>query len=73
MKTFKRVLIVRANGDCRVISNTRMRRLRLDEVGFNLNITMPETWGKMQGLIDVKLPDPPTPEAIVKILNEEAD
>ena len=73
MKTFKRILIVRANGDCRVVSNRRRNRLRLDEVGFDLHITIPETWGKMQGLIDVKLPDPPTPEAIVKILTEEAD
>ncbi len=71
MKTFKRVLVVRANGDCRVLSADRIVKLRLNEVGFDLNITMPETWGHMQGLIDVQLPDPPTPEVIVKILMKE--
>ncbi len=68
MKTFERVLIVRANGDCRVLSADRMIHLRLDEVGFNLNITIPDTWGRMQGLINVELPDAPSSKVIAEYL-----
>jgi len=65
MRTLKRVLIVSASGESRVVA--RPRGLRWDEFGFNLTITIPDTWGKVIGAINVELPEPDMPDVRVAL------
>jgi hypothetical protein len=68
--TVKAHLVVRANGDVRVVKNKP--RLRLDEVAFPLTVTVPQQWGRVQATtIDVALPEPP--EARVTVGLPEMD
>lgn len=56
-----RYLIVRADGDTRV--TTRSPRLRLDEVAFRLNVSIPPAWGHVQPeVISIEMPEPPVAE-----------
>lgn len=63
-------LVVRADGEMRV---TKKRvNLRIDEVAFPLNVTVPQMWGRVQTTtIDVVLPEPP--EARVSVGDAELD
>lgn len=54
----KKYLIVSANGDARVV--TRSPRLAWDEVAFPLEVTVPDTWGRLyrDRTIEVAIPGP---------------
>lgn len=52
----KKFLVVRADGDARIVS--RMPKLRLDEFAYRLNISIPDSWASVVGDIDIALPDP---------------
>lgn len=70
MTEAKGFLVVRADGDMRVLRGKP--RLRLDEVAFPVTVTIPTTWGKVQAAsIDVQMPEPP--EARVAIGDPELD
>lgn len=57
-KTLVRFLIVRANGDCRVVS--RPPTLAPDEMAVRLHIQVPGAWGRVQNPpIEVVLPEVP--------------
>lgn len=60
MALIKRFLIIKANGATRL--TTRYPSLGSDEIAVRLNITMPSGWGKIQGEINVTMPDFPTVE-----------
>jgi hypothetical protein len=60
----KGFLIVRADGSMRTVKSNPA--LRVDEVAFPLNVTIPKTWGRVQATsIEVALPEPP--EASVRV------
>lgn len=68
--TVSSFLIVRANGDMRVVK--KAQHLRIDEVAFPLTVTIPTTWGRVQPTsIEVALPEPP--EAIVTVGEPQLD
>lgn len=46
-KTLARYLIVRADGQMRVVTQARSPRLNFDEVGFRLLVTVPTAWGEV--------------------------
>lgn len=53
----KQFLVIRADGEVRVMKRPRVGP---DEVCFQLNITIPDGWGKIVGPpVTVNLPDPP--------------
>lgn len=52
----KKVLVVSASGDVRVAAKPR---LKMDEVGFNLILDIPDTWGSIVGDLHVTMPEPP--------------
>jgi hypothetical protein len=55
----KRFLIVASNGECRV---TRRRpQLSLNEFAFEVNVTVPDSWARVLGSVDIELPEAPTP------------
>ena len=61
-------LVVKANGSLRVVK-TRPT-LAFDEMAFQLNVTIPTTWGAFASQkIEVVLPDPPEP--IVEVTGPE--
>ncbi len=62
MALIRRFLIIKANGATRLA--TRYPSLNSDEVAVRLNITMPPGWGKIQGEINVTMPDFPTVETV---------
>ncbi len=66
-KTVKSFLIVRADGTMRVVKTKPYQgSLRLDEVAFPLNVTIPITWGRVQAIsIDLEMPEPP--DAVVSV------
>lgn len=58
---YKKMLIVKANGDMRIASNPLRRKLALDECGYPLIVDLPNAWGKVTAEeITIKLPPPPT-------------
>lgn len=58
----KKLLIVRGDGEVRVGSTARNRRLRIDEIAVPLEIDLPDAWGAIDAsqTIKVDLPNPPT-------------
>lgn len=55
----KRYLIVKADGDVRVVGGRRGLRLGLDEVAYEVSIAIPNAWGEVVGKIEVEMPEPP--------------
>lgn len=51
-----RFLVVRADGDVRVV--TRQPRLRLDEFAYRVRVTIPDSWAAIVGDIDITMPEP---------------
>ena len=76
MRTIRKTLIVRYDGSMRIIgwprSARRSRRIRWDEVAFDLVVKIPEQWGKVIGDIEVNVPEPPDAEVLVELRNREA-
>ena len=58
-KVYNKVLVIRADGTGRVVSGDRSYRLRPDEFGFRLTVTIPPAWGHILGGLGVTLPDEP--------------
>lgn len=52
----RKFLVVRADGEARVVARTP--RLRLDEFAYRLNISIPDSWAAVVGDINIALPDP---------------
>ena len=50
-------LIVRADGNMRVIK--RLSSLGADEIAYRVNVTIPDAWGRVNGSIDITMPEPP--------------
>ncbi len=50
-------LIVRADGTMRVIK--RFSSIGSDEIAYRVNVTIPEAWGRVNGSIDIAMPEPP--------------
>lgn len=68
--TVKGYLVVRADGDMRVLKKSV--RLSIDEVAFPLTVSIPSTWGRVQRTsIEVALPEPP--DARVTVGDPELD
>ncbi len=76
MRTIRKILIVRYDGSMRIIGWPRRsyppRRIRWDEVAFNLTVKIPEQWGKVVGDIEIEVPEPPDAEVLVELRNREA-
>jgi hypothetical protein len=53
-----RWLIIRADGSARVV-NRSPYNLRADEVAYRLRLTVPASWGRIVGDIDITLPEAP--------------
>lgn len=53
----KKFLIVRADGECRIVS--RKPHLGWNEVAFELNVEIPQSWATIKGSIDINMPEPP--------------
>lgn len=59
----RRWLIVRADGDMRVVQRFPSGKLRHDEVAFKIVVEMPDAWGRIQHTeLHVDMPEPPTVE-----------
>ncbi len=57
----RKYLIVTARGDARVVTRRPTPNgLRFDEVSFPLNVTIPDTWGRLYSdlPVEVELPEP---------------
>lgn len=68
-KTIRGYLVVRANGEMRVLKTRSQLRLKNDEVAFPLIVSIPETWGNVQdSKLHVELPD--APAATVTVSDE---
>lgn len=66
----ERFLVVRADGDVRVVA--RRPRLRPDEVAYRLNVTIPPAWGRLaEGAISIDLPEPPPVPDVPALLEAE--
>lgn len=64
--TVKAFLVVKADGDIRVVRGVRGVRLKLDEIAFPLTVSIPRQWGKVQATsIELTMPEPP--EAWVQV------
>lgn len=61
----KGYLIVRADGSHR--TTVRWPNLRRDEVAFPLNVTIPNTWGRLQYNLPVNITLPDAPEPVVQV------
>lgn len=58
-KTVKKYLIIRASGDTRIVTRNPSWTLRNDEIAYQVNIKIPDAWGRMVSTsIDITLPDP---------------
>lgn len=59
MKQQRRWLVIKANGDCRVVQRWPSQ-LRGDECAVRLVINQPDGWGKiLEGEVQITLPEPP--------------
>lgn len=58
----RKYLIVRADGEVRVVSKTP--RLSLDEFAYRLIVKIPESWASIVGQIDIELPEPTVPPEV---------
>jgi hypothetical protein len=65
----KRFLIVRADGECRIV--TRKPNLGWNEVAFELNVEIPNSWAKITGSIDIQMPDPPEASLTAQVVQED--
>jgi len=66
VKTVAKYLVVRANGEARVVNrNARRLNLRLDEVAFPLTIRIGDAWGLIQAE-SITLDFPEAPAASVR-------
>jgi len=61
MRTFYRYLIIRSDGDCRVVTR-KPTDLRYDEVCYPLHVYVPDAWGLIAKAIELVLPEPATME-----------
>jgi hypothetical protein len=62
----KQVYLI-VGADKRVRAVTRIGRLRDDEIAIRLNLTFPNTWGRVTSTLDVEIPDyTPTAELVGK-------
>lgn len=52
----KRYLVVKADGSVRVGIRPRCKA---DEVMYQLDIKIPDSWGKVAGTIPITVPEPP--------------
>jgi hypothetical protein len=59
-------LIVRADGDMRVVKKTPY--LDFNEVAFHLKVSIPDAWAKVQGDVNIELPEPPPAEVTVELV-----
>ena len=65
-----RFLIARSDGNLRIV--TKRPRLGADEVAFRIEVTIPDTWGKVHpDVLALSMPDPP--DALVQASAERAD
>lgn len=57
----KKFIVVRADGNIRIVGSQRAPRLRMDEVAVPLNITIPDAWGEIDvtQAITIDMPPPP--------------
>lgn len=64
MRKIQRTLIVRADGEARIVKSKRPI-LGFDEVAFELHINiinMPDAWGEVVGKLEIAMPEPPSAE-----------
>jgi hypothetical protein len=62
-KKVAKFLILRSDGECRIV--TKYPRLRFDEFAFRLNVTIPAGWGAVQSdSIELAMPEPPEGVAV---------
>lgn len=58
--TTQAFLVVRADGEMRVVRGKRGLSLRLDEIAFPLIVSIPKQWGRVQSTsIELTMPEPP--------------
>lgn len=75
--TIKRFLVIRANGDVRLVQ--RRPSLDMDEIAVPLVIHIPDGWARVvEDQIDIHMPGPPSiepvnPDAIVAGAEEEEE
>lgn len=58
----RKFLIVRADGEVRVVS--KAPRLRFDEFAYRLIVTIPDTWSSIVGELTLTMPEPNIPPKI---------
>lgn len=64
-RTLKAFLVYRAN-DQSLRTVRKLPRLAWDEVAFNIEVTVPDPWGRLAGSILVELPE--TGPAVVEVV-----
>lgn len=55
-------LVVRADGEVRIVGRQRALRLRNDEIAVPLDVSVPDAWGEVdheQGVV-IEMPPPPS-------------
>ena len=59
MKTLTSYLCINGHGDMKLrkADPVRSGALNYDEVYFKIRVTIPETWGKQAGTIDLNIPE----------------
>lgn len=63
-------LVVRADGEMRVVRGKRGITLRLDEIAFPISVSIPKQWGRVQATtIELTMPEPP--DALVTVGDPE--
>ena len=54
-RQYRKYIIFDSKGGVRVMST--IRGLRYDEVAYSLNVSVPDSWGKVAGEINIILPE----------------
>lgn len=67
MATTKQCWLVFRMGDqsLRVLTGKRAPALNWDEIAWQVKLKVPEPWGRVQGDVEITLPDSPPPEIVI--------
>lgn len=57
-------LIVGANGEMRVTKRLLSNSVRSDQVAFRVVVNVPDGWGKVRGIVEFAMPEPPSQASI---------
>jgi hypothetical protein len=70
MRIVESYLIVNARGDMKI---RKTRQLKYDEIAFRLKVHVPDSWGRVQGNIELEMPDVPMKLVETGVIHLEPD